>query len=390
MMPTPKHTCAGCGSTWLTFLFENRNVPIHVNFLWKSREAALECPRGDIVLVFCHDCGLIFNVAFDPSKLEYRDGYENSLHFSDVFQSYAKELAESLIERFGLRDRTVIEIGCGGAEFLSLLCDRGPNRGLGFDPSPRVAGSETLSERVEIINDYYSERYADRRADFVCCRHTLEHVVDPAELLDPIRRSIGEQTGLPVFFEVPNAMYTLENHFIWDIIYEHTSYFTRAALVNAFARSGFQVADVYEAFSEQFLCVVAYAATDPAEHIRVDESLVATVESFRTAYGGYRDMWKAKLAGLVDSGKKVVLWGAGSKGVMFVNSFDMKGLIEHVVDINPRKRGMFVAGSGQEIVPPSFLAADPPDAVIVANPVYMAEISGILRQQGIAPDLIPL
>ncbi|MEJ2720620.1 MAG: class I SAM-dependent methyltransferase [bacterium] len=374
----------------MTLLFESRDVPIYVNFLWRSREAALACPRGDITLAFCGDCGLIFNVAFEPSKLEYREGYENSLHFSPVFQAYAEKLADSLIERFALRDKTVVEIGCGGGEFLQMLCERGPNRGLGFDPSPRLEGEEAPSNRVELIHDYYSERYVDRGGDFLCCRHTLEHIAHPGDLLEPIRRSIGDRVDLPVFFEVPNAMYMLENFFVWDIIYEHASYFTTPALKNAFSRSGFRVADVYEAFSGQYLCMEAYASTAPVESAAVEGSLLGAVESFRTAYGGYYEMWKTKLRRLADAGKKVVLWGAGSKGVMFANCFDVSGLVERVVDVNPKKHGMFVAGSGQEIVPPSRLAADPPDVAIVANPVYLQEISEIVRAMGIQPDLIPL
>jgi hypothetical protein len=45
-----------------------------------------------------------------------------------------------------------------------------------------------------------------------------------------------------------------------------------------------------------------------------------------------------------------------------------------VVDINPRKHGMYVPGSGQQIVPPEFLKEYRPDAVIVMNSIYRNEI----------------
>jgi len=243
---------------------------------------------------------------------------------------------------------------------------------------------------VKIVPDYYSDKYSDRKADFICSRHTLEHVARPEDMLRPIRQSIGQRPGLPVFFEVPNAGYTLENHFIWDIIYEHASYFTKTGLANSFARAGFQIADLYETFSGQYLCIAATPASGPVDTTPVDDELVATVESFQTAHVGYYQMWRTRLDGLNRAGKKAVVWGAGSKGVMFVNSLDVEGLVEAVVDINPKKQGKFIAGSGQRIVGPETLASQPPDVVIVANPVYTHEISEILRNQGIAPELIPL
>ncbi|UCH84197.1 MAG: methyltransferase domain-containing protein [Candidatus Latescibacterota bacterium] len=385
-----KQECTGCGSERLLVFFENRNVPIYVNFLWKSPDAARGCPRGDIMLALCRDCGLIFNAAFDPWKLVYRDGYENSLHFSTVFQSYAEKLADTLIEQFDLRDKSIIEIGCGGGEFLSLLCERGPNTGLGFDPSPRTASGKPISDRVSIVPDYYSERYSDRQADFICSRHTLEHVGRPEDMLGPIRQSVGQRVDLPIFFEVPNARYMLENHFIWDIIYEHASYFTTTGLANAFVRAGFEARDIYETFAGQYLCITARAATKPVDATTVGDDLVALVESFQTAHVGYSEMWKTRLEGLNREGKNAVVWGAGSKGVMFVNSLDVDGLVEKVVDINPNKQGMFIAGSGQKIVAPESLTSQPPDTVIVANPVYIQEISEILHDQGVKPELIPL
>jgi hypothetical protein len=45
------------------------------------------------------------------------------------------------------------------------------------------------------------------------------------------------------------------------------------------------------------------------------------------------------------------------KATTFLNIVDPAGSpISHIIDINPRKAGRFVPGSGQEIVPPSTLS----------------------------------
>lgn len=400
---TGRPTCPACGSGDVSVFFEARGVPTLVNFLHATREGAVECPRGDIVLALCGRCELMSNVAFDPSKLVYGESYENPLHHSALFRTYAAQLAEELVARFDLRGKTLVEIGCGDGSFLRLLCEGGRNRGVGFDPS--FAGSRATDPLgIEIVQDCYSEKYSHVQADFIYSRHTLEHVKNPADLLESLRRSIGDRVDTPVFFEVPNGSYTLRNCFVWDIIYEHTSYFTARSLSNVLENSGFRVARVYEAFSGQYVCAEAFAAEKPP----LDSSAARQLEEpgqrqrprgpepgdeidrFVSRYREYLQRWERCLKELRAAGKRVAVWGAGSKGVTFLNTFDVRGVVEQVVDINPRKHGMFVAGTGQLIVAPEELTEQGPDTVLVVNPVYRAEVEESLGKMGLVPEVITL
>ena len=38
------------------------------------------------------------------------------------------------------------------------------------------------------IKDFYSKQYSDYKADFICCRHVLEHIEQDAETLTTLRR----------------------------------------------------------------------------------------------------------------------------------------------------------------------------------------------------------
>ena len=69
-------------------------------------------------------------------------------------------------------------------------------------------------------------------------------------------------------------------------------------------------------------------------------------------------------------GRPAVVWGAGSKGVAFLNTIDTADASDNVVDINPRKHGMHVAGTGQEIIGPAALKTADPSLIIVMNPNY--------------------
>ncbi|RMH07434.1 MAG: methyltransferase domain-containing protein, partial [Nitrospirae bacterium] len=341
---------------------ELKELPIHCNLLWSSREEALKAPKGDIHLAYCQACSMIYNVAFDPTQMNYAPGYETSLHFSQHFQSYASELAHQLVERYNLVGKTIIEIGCGRGEFLSLLCERGRNRGIGFDPSyEKGKGERQIAEHVTIIEDVYSERYAKYKADFVCCRHVLEHIYEPRNFLAQLRAMVKDQPETVLFFEVPNAMYTIKDGGIWDIIYEHCSYFSAPSLTRLFAEIGLEVLRFYEMFGGQFLCIEASLKGGKMSDSHVPQGelcrdhqscLQSSVPLFAERYRKKVNGWRDTLRHLAGKGERILVWGAGSKGVTFLNTVQESKSIEYVVDLNPHKQGRYIPGTGQKVIPP--------------------------------------
>ena len=83
----------------------------------------------------------------------------------------------------------------------------------------------------------------------------------------------------------------------------------------------------------------------------------------------------------------MVIWGGGARGVTFLNLVDTEGAIRYAVDVNPRKAGAFVAGTGQQFVLPSVLTSYKPDVVVLMNPIYQQEVSAMLRDLGLRPEL---
>jgi len=384
--------CTVCASTEAKVFIEVPRVPVICNVLWPTHERATSAPRVDINLAFCPHCGHIFNPDFDPAIMQYTEAYENSLHFSPRFQRYADQLAQDLVERYQLQEKSIIDIGGGKGDFLKLLCALGNNRGISIDPSfAAEAETTTANQQITYIQDYYSEKYAHLQADFTYSRHTLEHIQHPAEFMGTVSRTVGARPGSYVFFEVPNALFTLHDLAIWDIIYEHCSYFTSHSLAYLFSAAGLQVTDVRPTFEGQFLCIEAMATTEPLTPIREPEKLAAIAQDVATFADNYRQkiaQEKASLSGLASAGQKAVIWGAGSKGITFLNTLQLQDVVEYAVDINPRKHGMYITGTGQQIVPPEFLRQYRPDAVIVMNAVYVDEIRQIMDGLGLQPELL--
>jgi SAM-dependent methyltransferase len=382
--------CRLCQAPTVSFFMGIREVPIYCNVLWSSRSQAVNAPKGNLQLGFCRSCGHIFNYAFDPTPMDYTVEYENSLHFSPHFQTYAEALARHLVDRYDIRKKQVIDVGCGKGDFLAAVCEIGDNHGIGFDRSysPDDA-THNKALKLRFIQDFYTEQHSNYHADLLCCRHVLEHIEYPREFLRQIRNVLANKTETVVFFEVPNAMYTLRDLGIWDLIYEHCSYFSASSLLYLFGASGFNVKNICELYDGQFIGIEC-VPVEPGIHSTVVSDVTelhGSVMSFAERYRLKVERWKAKFDDLARAGERAVVWGGGSKGVTFLNIFDAKQ-VAYMVDINPRKHGKYVAGTGHQIVPPEFLAEYKPDAVIVMNAVYEAEISTRLDQLGVSAELM--
>jgi len=389
------YKCPNCGSLSMSVFYELEKPPVHSVLLLPTREEALHYPCGDIVLGFCHTCGFIANVAFNPALHEYSSKYEATQGFSPTFNVFHRRLAQELIGRYDLHHKDIIEIGCGQGEFLTMLCELGENRGIGFDPAyiPERMKSEA-KERITFIQDFYSEKYAAYKADFICCKMTLEHIQNTADFISAVRRSIGDQLKTIVFFQVPDITRILRDLAFWDIYYEHCSYFSPVSLTYLFRKCGFNIIDVRTEYEGQYLIIEATPDAEYRTAIPVQEDELAQlrrdVTYFVDHYQQRLAAWQQELEKINQNGQRAVIWGAGSKGVTFLTTLKIRDQIRYAIDINPYKHGTYMAGTGQEIVAPEFLQLYKPDIVIVMNPIYCEEIQQILNKLGITAKLMPV
>lgn len=386
------HPCPGCGAPSLRLFYEVRDVPVHSCLMLSDVKDALAFPRGDIRLGACEQCGLIVNTAFDSKWSDYDSNYEDQQSFSPTFNEFAVNLARRLIEKYDLRGKKVLEIGCSKGDFLALLCELGGNSGVGVDPSAVVGRVKTsAADRIEFIQEYYSEKHAQYVSDLICCRHTLEHIAPAAAFMGVIRRAIGDQRDTPVFFELPDMGRVLRNLAFEDIYYEHCSYFTPGSLARLFENAGFRVADLSLDYGEQYLLIEARPAKNGRPPLPPLAEPVADVlrhaRRFAADISARLDRWRRFLLELKGKGERVVVWGSGSKCVAFLTTLDMGDEIEFVVDINPHRHGKFIPGLGKEIMPPRFLADYKPDRVIVMNSIYCPEIKAQLSGMNVAAEI---
>lgn len=381
--------CPACGTVDVHVFLELSEVPVHQNLLYSSVSAAQATKRGEIHLGLCSSCGFVTNCAFNPALLGYSEEYDNTQCFSTTFNEYALNLTHELINRYSLHNKRIVEIGCGKGDFIKLLCELGPNQGVGFDPS-YIGDKFDSSGRITFIQDIYSEQYIDYSGDFFCSRHVIEHIAEPGTMLTSIRRAVTDRLDVPLFMETPDVSWILRNVTFWDIFYEHCSLFSPGSLARLYARQGWDAVRITSAFGGQYMWVEGYPSSGTGQIcVPVDSLLEITelAQHFQTNYqhkiNQLREMVNEHM------GKNMVIWGAGAKGVTFANTLSIHpDTIGYVVDVNPRKQGKFIPGTGQQIISPDALKTLKPEIVWVMNPNYVQEIRTIISEMSLSPELL--
>lgn len=388
-------TCPVCRSGDLLEIIDLGEVPLFCNVQWPTREEALQAASAPMRLVGCMRCGHHFNASFEPGRLRYAPAYDTSQHHSATFSAYAHALAARLVDTHDLHGKAVVDVGCGKGDLLKLICRLGGNRGYGFDVSydgdPNPADAPGVTFRTTFFD---AAQASDIEPALVCCRHVLEHVPDPVSFLRGLGAALDGCPDRVLYLEVPNGELQLTAGLLWDYIYEHYSYFSDDSLRRALQEAGFEVLRLEPAFGDQFLSAEVRLAAGPTP---AGENAPARAEEIgrqmRQAAGRFRalqDQWRNWTASLPKDPDSTVLWGAGSKGVTFVNLLGLPAPapIDRMVDQNPNKHGRFVARTGQVIASPQSLVGRPVRTVLLMNDIYREEITGWLRQHGVAAEVV--
>lgn len=331
-------------------IFSVEDLPVFQNKMFRDRTEALLCPKGDVTLVRDLDTGLIFNGSFNDKLLQYDADYQNEQAYSVVFQKHLEEIKTIMGIHFW--GKPLLEVGCGKGYFLESLHQSGYDV-TGIDPAYE-------GENGRVIKACFTADLG-LSADGIVLRHVLEHAPDPLSFLFEISQA-NNNKGI-IYIEVPCLDWICRRRAWFDVYYEHVNYFR----VDDFTRIFGRIYDSGHVFGGQYLYVIADLATLRKPVFNQNDSF-AFPSDFLLAINQMADMAK---------GKRNLIWGGASKGVIFALYMQRSGVnIDLVVDINPAKQGKFLAGSGLKVSSPEegVQTMHVGDNVFVMNSNYLEEI----------------
>ena len=352
-------------------LLRLESVPVFQNKVFGSRQDALSCDRGDIVLVQDAATGLVHNRAFNPALVDYDSDYQNEQAHSPAFQKHLDDVTTLVLHHLGRE--ALLDVGCGKGTFVEHLRAIGVDA-RGIDPAYEGDSPYILARRFE--------PGLGLNAGGLILRHVLEHIRDPYTFLLSLKAANGGQGR--IYVEVPCLDWILTHRAWFDFFYEHVNYFRAEDFSRLFAGDPL----VGHLFGGQYLFVVADLAMlrDPA---------AAGIPSPPPA-----DFPSDLMAGLernvavLRRDRPQAIWGAAAKGATYALQMIRRGVeLQLAIDINPAKQGKFLAGSGLPVMSPADglarLGRNPDIHVMNSN--YLAEIqaSGGPGPRYLAADQCP-
>lgn len=339
--------------------------------LFNTRKEALLVKKVPIDLQGCENCNFVFNSRFKPSETTYSALYDSSQQFSPIFSNYLNALAKRLVKNHNLMNKYVVEVGCGKGHFLKLLFLLGLKNLQGFDPS-----YSNHDEKIDslVVKKFFNKKNAGFKADFIICRHVLEHIKEPKRFLEEITKSLSERGGF--YFDFPRLEWIVENEAFFDFYFEHCNYFSEKAVLMLFKSIGYNSIDVGYGLDGQYFEVESSKVkskykTSRCEH--VDFAVITNFIQRKIAY--YKKQLK--------NAKRFIIWGAGAKGLTFLKYLNVSfRKSPFIVDINSAKQNKYLPLTGQKVVPSLILKERRFDTIIIMNPIYTKEIKKEARNLG--------
>lgn len=351
---------------------------------WPASAAdARGMPRHPHDFVQCPNCTHVWNRSFSYDAIPYADNPNRMFNKGGIWQGHLAATRDLLLSRLPVSP-TVLDIGCGEGHFVRGLAKAcgGAGRFVGFDPN---ATPET-GRGVEFHARYFGplNDMAAFAPDALAIRHVLEHLTDPAALLEQMAwgaAALGKPAWL--FAEVPCIDRVFDTGRLADFYYEHPSQFTTRSFRTLMEHAG-EVHELAHGYDGE----VVYALVRLGIPATLRER-AGTTDVFAQRAERNRETLRAQMDALAASGKRVAIWGGTGKAAAFIHQFGADAArFPLVVDSDPDKAGTYVPGTGQEIRFRDILKTQPADIVIIPTQWRARDIAAEMAREGIRADQI--
>ena len=347
--------CAGCGGRQFDSILGLGIVPLAGYFPTK-RELSKQS-RYPLNLVVCKYCKLVqTDSVIDPALLfeDYR--YLSSVGLSGHF----KNVADLINDKYQIKDKKILEIGCNDGVLLEPLKRLGADV-EGVDPAKNIV-KVARDKGLKVYNDYFNDKTfgGDKfksKYDIVISNNTFAHIIDIQSVIKGINKVLKSE-GIFIF-EV-HYLKSLIDGKQWDNVYhEHIFYYSITALQKMFQRHNMTLIDFEEipihagSIRVTVRNRLEFLPNKILDRI-TDESKNICDLNYLNQYG--KDVEKNisdfnNQISILSRENAIAGYGASGRANMFCNLTNLNSdIVRFIVDESPERCGRYIANTDIPIV----------------------------------------
>jgi hypothetical protein len=344
------------------------------------RSSSTPVTTGPLELVWCPDSGLLqLNHSYDASEM-YGDnyGYRSGLNRSMVLHLEAKVRRLQALVPLRAND-VVLDIGSNDATLLKAYRVPGLGR-VGIDPTG-AKFQEHYPSDIQLVPDFFSqanfERASSQKARIVTSIAMFYDLDDPVEFARQIAAILADD-GI-WHFEQSYMPAMLRTNSYDTICHEHLEYYSLQVVKNIVERAGLRLLDVQMNGINGGSFAVTVCKRDAAhasnlatldwlleQEKRMGLETPRPFRDFEERVFRHREDLRRLIHALVDDGKKVLGYGASTKGNVLLQFCGLTTReIPAIADVNPYKFGRVTPGTHIPIVSEEEARAMNPDFFLV-------------------------
>lgn len=329
--------CSCCGGTTFKTFFEFGLLPRTGFYLTEGQ--SIDVPKAPLNLEYCASCGFIRQVYDTMTQIDYAEVERGT---AQQLPHYTDDIIQSMIDE-GLSARNlIVEVGCNDGSFLKALRAKGFDNLAGIEPSLTLSHSAVENGfRVEAIPltpanaELVVEKYG--LADAVVCRHTLEHVPVPEDLITAIAKLL-KPNGICII-EVPDTDWIITQLFVHEIWDEHVSYFRPSSLNLLLQRHGLEASKldaVRFRDTQNLICFARNGGKAASADVVKDQSTLASIADCSARWAAMVDKLQAAIT---EAPRPLIAIGASHIQINFLTFAGLVDQVDWMIDDDPRKSG---------------------------------------------------
>jgi len=333
-----------------------------VNNLCSTQELALSVEQYRLKATINKDLVIKLDTAIPPDIL-----YKNYLYSSGVSRPFINHCRLLWHEIRHLNHKTIIDIGGNDGTLLKAFQSQTKEelRLINVDASESFAETNRASN-IEYVNAYFNKDLDLPKADVIVSTNVFQHTQDAHKFVAGIKQHLD---GIWIL-EFPYSLNTLKTLQFDQFYHEHYYYWLVSPLEKLFKEYGLSI------FHAQELPIhggtMRLWITNKTTFASSNAHLGFIKKETEFDFVSYRDKITAKiLRDTVFLNKldgTTAFFGAAAKGCVYLNALEVSSVTDpssYVVDDTVSKQGLYVPGTGMQVVDRHHLHVHKPDNLII-------------------------